>query len=320
MTRTTILFGALSALLLALSTAHADPDLQGDAPVQETHELPRFKNCFVFTLRLDFNNVENFNCLDEQDLLQAAGAQVTLTRDELAYHTSLSGDGVAAALYRVGLGYTVQGIVFGPYLQADGTDQLKTPSSPAKELETIVEGGLVQALVSPFPGEEDFWRIRGGAAQSNSGIDTTTLVGEIIPTNVLAEIGVYHGLNGVPILINFSPEIMLQYDHLNDGPRKYLLFASSYSAVRIGPQLNLSLYPERSLGDFFEQFFISEVIHLSDNSLSGRKYWWNQTSLNYSFPGDIGKHFGLALSYGIGNSEANANQTSQLKIGLTVKN
>ena len=322
-----------SALIVAfglLLLSSRDATWADESPQSGPDTCPHF----AFTLRLDFNNVGFFKC-DKASLVEAEGAQFSATFDELAHHTSVSGDGITALIVREQGGNDgIIGVVFGPYIQADGSYQFKSQSSPFKETGTLIEGGFVQVQYNP-PGTADneYFRLRGGPEQSSSGIDTTTIVGEWLPTtSPLSAIPLGEPKDVGHVTFVLSPELMFQYDQLSEGPRKFLLFSSGDSAFRIGPQISLWLYPKTctptapeprrcdgydypSEDSFWGRVSVNFIGHISDDTASGRQYAWGLATLNFT----VTPNFGLSASYGIGNSEATANRTSQIKLGLSAK-
>jgi hypothetical protein len=314
--------------LIAPYAAHA-----ADSPPRSERDC----QTVVPTLRLDFNNVGFFKC-DADTLVESQGAQISATFDQLAHHTSISGDGIAALIVRpkIGNGDGVIGLVFGPYIQADGTYQFKSQASPQKQTSTLVEGGFIQVNFNP-PGtaSNEYFRFRAGAQQSSTGASSTTMVGEWLPYlpmgwGFIPPLGRTFNEGSLDLVL--TPEVVLQYDHLDAGPRSAVLFSTGASALRIGPQIGLLLSPKTctntdtephrcdgadnpSHNSLLGLLSLNLIAHISDDTSSGRRYAWGMATLTYNWT----PNFGLSASYGAGNSEATANQTSQIKLGLSIK-
>jgi hypothetical protein len=281
-----------------------------------------------FILRQDFTDISLLSCPND-GLKNAVGTRVTLTFDELAHTTAVSVDGLAAGVVRIlgdkNPGNTFLGVVFGPYLQGNEMYQFESSTKPSKTVDTLTAGGYVEfGFDNPFiPQAANYYRIRGGEQFGNSGIGSNTFVSEWLPVYETLHIGTPYFIPGTIFGFQCSPELMAQYDQLEYGPNKYLLFSKDNDAFRIGPEVVLKLFldPRLVLDEPFhaiaEHASVSITYHASWDTYSGRDYSWLQTTLTYNL-NDAG-NFALSASYGYGNAEATANMTSQIKVGLAAK-
>lgn len=325
-----MVFGFLGVGLCAQALADSGPP----APLV-AKDAPTSCALLDWTLRLDFSNIDLLTCRENGFLPYQQGALLSWAQDELAHTHSGSGEGVAALMvHLIGEYKPFIGLVAGPYLQGDGTYQFASASTPIKRSDTVTEGGFLQfGFRDGFidPSSQEYFRFRGGEAEATTGIKTTDFVAEWVPRATLnfwgCKVGIYKPTElpcGTEPFISvkylFTPELMIQSDHLDDGPRKYLLFAHKTSDLRIGPQLSLAVSPYYALPcnsweQFANKWTLSTVYHLATETMAGRGYAWVQTSLTYNALDFLG----VSVSYGAGNSETSGNVTSEIKIGLTLK-
>jgi hypothetical protein len=290
-----------------------------------------------FVLRSDFNDLGPLTC--PTDYASAQGSAFSVTNNVLTRQFSTSLDGLAAYVWRFGYkdpnpndDQTLIGFSLGPYLQGDGTYQLQPTPSQSRTSDTLTAGAFAQlSLYNPFlrsTGGIDNFRFRAGEVTANTGTLSTAFVGEWIPAYRLGPLnfGIQGGIPRTGIIYTFSPEVMVQYDQLDGGPNKYLLFSSSYQALRIGPELVVQFaFDPQTLPSFIPSDVRSVLAttsalatyHSSSDVYSGREYSWTQASITYSFGND--GHFGISGSYGYGNSETTGNLTSQFKLGFSAK-
>jgi hypothetical protein len=302
---------------------------------QSGSDIPPFPTCghgpLGFILRQDFTDISLFDCPDSTTLKNAVGSRVTSTFDELAHTTQVSVDGLAAAVIKVpGNGVPVKAFIFGPYVQGSDASQFATASSPSKETETVTAGGFFEIGLNNglAPGSlntygQTYLRVHGGETFGNSGIGSNTFVGEWIPVYQPWYIGTQRALPDGIIHYAFGPELMVQYDELEYGKNKYLLFETNREALRIGPDFVTKFWIEDCPygGSLFctvvKQTTLSVTYHASWDVYSSRRYSWVQPTLTYNF--NEAGNVALSLSYGYGNSEVTANNTSQIKLGLAAK-
>jgi hypothetical protein len=276
---------------------------------------------FDFLLRRDFNDVGWFLC--PQGPPQSIGGQISATSNLLKGQESLSADAVAAAVYRVtGNHAPFVGVALAPFVQLDGTNQFPSESAAFATNDTITPGGLIELGTTHFGGES-FFRIRDGEVFAPQGIASNSFVAEWIPS--FPDLYIHYPIHNIAGLFNmdFDPELMVQYDELNWGPNKYLLFATNNSALRIGPEAVMWLdvapslkYPA-FLNDLFKSTFLGVTYHASEDTDSGRKYSWVLATLTHNFTPDGA--YAISASYGYGNAEQTAIPTSQVKISFSAK-
>jgi len=279
------------------------------------------KNSINVELRRDFFSFDTVACPTPGSLSQDQGAQVSATFDELAKQTSASLDGVVALLIRHyfsgGLGLpgdtSPTGLAFGPFVQFDGTNYFESATSPSKTTETVTAGGVAQiGFNNVFGLGEDNFRLRAGEIDAPSAaIVSNTVVAEWIPYYAFSR----DQFQLSPIVFRVIPEVILQYDRLVSGPNKYVLFADNNYALRIGPEVQLRIWVAHSSDPILSKMLFTVTYHASNETYTGREFSWVQAGLTYN----LTDHFGLSASYGYGNSEITANNTSQIKLGLSGK-
>jgi hypothetical protein len=330
-----VLFGRVIIWVICSFTASAVARADDGGPISGAPNLdPLIGECkenkgsLGFILRQDFTDISLFECPTADNLKKAVGSRLSLTFDELAHTTSISVDGLAAgALRYYGDGRQFEGVVLGPYVQGTGMYQFESPSAPSKTIDTVTAGGYAEfGFNDPLVHWQNYFRIRGGEVYGNSGmIGSDTVIGEWMPVydTDTVHIGTSSYIKGTKIDYQFSPELLVEYDQLVYGPKKYLLFSTSNDALRIGPEGVLKLWVDsRRIGDQFletiaDRTIISITYHASWDTYSGRSYSWLQSVLTYNL--DPGGHVALSAGYGYGNSETTANMTSQFKVGLAGK-
>lgn len=288
-----------------------------------------------FSLRSSFNDLGPLSC--PRSFLSAEGATVSAA-DNLATGQKSAPivDGLAAVDYRFRGSGDFHGFAVGGYFLTNDTYIPQPTSSQAQNGYTLTPGGFAEvAFDDPFTtaalGQDDI-RFRGGEAYSSTGTRSSTFVGEWIPAydfrlrNLFPiNIGVPQPLTRTsPFWYTLSPELMVQYDHLDGGPNKYLIFSSRDEDFRIGPQVILLLVADPNklpplppiMHNLLANSSVSLTNHESWDAYTGKPYSWTAVSATYTIPQTI---FGVTGSLGYGNSEATGNKTAQIKIGLAIK-
>jgi len=207
-----------------------------------------------FSLRSDFNDLGPLTC--PHGLVSAQGATLSLGNNLLTGQYSASADGLAALAYRYygEENSDLYGASFGPFVQGDDTYQFEPSKSQTPNGDTITAGGFGEvASKNPFArsvGGIDDFRIRGGEVLGSTRTTSDSLVGEYIPSYQFPRpftIGNTAEIGDTPLLYTFSPEVMVQYDLLESGPNKYMLFSSKNEALRVGPEVVFNLYVDKRL-------------------------------------------------------------------------
>jgi hypothetical protein len=311
--------GTLCAIIgLAVAqagAAHAQQATPAVAPADQNvtrNATPATLTPF-FSLQSDFNNlplVPNPSCTACQ-----AGALVSAKFDELAKTTSAVVDGTvfAGGIYSSSSGLHV---VFGGFFQSEGTNQFATGSMANKASDLLTPGGFIQMdFQDPIFDRTQSIRLRSGDAFASSGTRNATTVLEWQPH--LPARATQFPL-GYWVEAAWAPELMIQYDHLVGGPATYAIFRSHDQALRIGPQVSLSLYCNafRCAADSWaSKLALTVTGHVSGDALGDRGYGFVQTMVSYQ----LTPIFGLSASYGYGDADATGNAQSQIKLGLSVK-
>jgi len=297
---------------------------------------------FSLVVRSDFSDLGPLNCT--HDLISAQGATLSWANNLLTRQNSAALDGLVALDYTyIGApGSDLVGFSVAPYLQGNDTYQFQPTKSQAINGDTVTAGGFAEiAFVNPFlkaaanpltVGFDDF-RIREGAAFASTGTRSDSFVFEWIPSYQLGRyrnIGLPNEIGASALYYTISPELMVQYDHLDGGPNKNLIFSTNNQALRVGPEVVLQFNIEKdalptSVPKLLREFLgnTSALItnHESWDTYTGKEYSWTAISVSYTFPGynNGPSHLGVSTSYGFGNSEATGNVTRQAKLGLAVK-
>jgi hypothetical protein len=292
---------------------------------------------FSFLLRSDFTDLGPLSCT--HDSATAQGATFSWANNLLTGQNSVAADGVAAfdfTCYDPDTGKCggpgLQGFSIGPYLQGDNTYQFEPTKSQAHNGYTPTPGGFVEvALNSPFgfTGNDDF-RFRDGEAFASTNTNSNSFVGEWMPNYNFGNyrnIGFANEIGVTGIYYIPAPELMVQYDRLDAGTSKNLIFSTRNESLRIGPQLSVQFLldknkiPDGPLYNFLSGSSVTVTNHESWDDYSGREYSWTQVAITYTAPAPPGDQlrFGATASYGYGNSEATGNKTNQVKVGLAVK-
>ena len=291
---------------------------------------------FHVLLRNDFSDLGPLSCTHSQ--VSAQGATFSYANNLLTGQNSAAGDGLLALEYT----YINRAATFfkagamGAYIQADDTYQFQPTSKQLQNGNTLTPGGFAEVVLvnQVFGYGWDDFRIRGGEAIVNTGTRSDTFVGEWIPTYRLGhqiQLALPTQLGSAPISYTFTPELMVQYDHFDGGPKTALLFASRNEALRVGPQFQLILTPDTHISSFVSADWasilqrVSLILtnHESWDQYTGKEYSWSAVALSYTFPPWLkfpnAPSFGLSASFGAGNSEGSGNYTKQFKIGLAAK-
>jgi hypothetical protein len=310
-----IVVGVFSVFCLCAfaATARAQNATIMAAPDNQSAKL----NCLpvVPVLRSDFTQVGTFDCVPPgkpTDLFRQDGTVASFKYDELSHTTSASIDGLGALAIRVyGDTNGLLGLVAGPFIQGDGTYDFRSATSRSKTLDTLTSGVFAQFGVNDnLFGDDDYFRLRAGAVNGNAGITSNTFVGEWLPVGGSYMIGLPSRIGS--LFYVFSPELMVQYDQLDSGPNKYLLFADRKYALRVGPEFVIKLWL-----DHFDDLTFNLTYHPSVEVYSGRWFSWLQTTLQYNLVKE--GYVAISTSFGLGNTETTANRASQFKLGISVK-
>jgi hypothetical protein len=311
----------LTMPVFASETAQSQPGGQPSAPDPTCGPIVPF-------LRSDFTEVTLFECPTADNLLKTQGALLSYKYDDFKKQSSGSLDGVGGFVYRyIPTDAAVfRGIMFGPYVQGDGTYGFQSPySSTANPIETLTTGAFVEFGMQDFATDSShYFRIRGGQVSSNSGLSAATFTGEWIPAFNIGNFNVGTPYNLGKAFVELDPEVMIQYDEYTSGPRTYLLFQSHTQALRVGPEALVKFYTNKSEdgNDPFTKNILNKLLltltcHVSRDVDSDRNFLWTQAALTYSFGPE--NSFGATVSYGLGNLEMSGTWVNQIKAGLSVK-
>lgn len=294
-----------------------------------------------FLLRSDFTDLGPLSCT--HDKASAQGAALSWTNNLFTGQNSAAADGLAIVDYTCfwtcGPSF-VKGYSIGPYLQFDDTYQFEPSKAQDTNGYTMTPGAFGEVLFRTGGIYSDI-RLRDGEAFANTSVAgqsrANAFVAEWSPSFALgpgAAIGFSREFLNTPIYYVIVPELMVQHDHLDEGPSAATIFSTSRESLRVGPQvaLQLQLNPADLGHDWFSEILGSTTTsvtnHESWDEYSNRQYTWTQVSFTYtpqprgagsSPPGVNAPAFGVIASYGYGNAEASGIKTNQIKIGLAVK-
>jgi hypothetical protein len=285
-------------------------------------------------LRSDFTDLGAASCT--HTLLSSQGATFSETNNMLTNQNSASVDGLVAYDYTKLFPRTsfIRGISIGPYLQADDSYQFQPTGTQLINGYTLTPGAFLEINVKniiPLPHSGiDTFRIRDGEAFVNTGTRSNSFVFEWIPNYYIADqfhLGQPDWIGRTGIVYTLNPELMVQYDHFDGGPKTQLLFASRFEALRVGPQFAVifnfdpTFLPPQL--QFLQKCSVQLTNHESWEQYTGKEYNWSQASFTYTIPPPTSSpnapNFGVTASFGYGNSETTGNLTKQVKIGLAAK-
>jgi hypothetical protein len=291
---------------------------------------------FHVLLRSDFNDLGPLSCTHSQ--VSAQGATFSYGKNLLTNQNTVAGDGLLALEYTYAneSAAFLEGAAIGAYIQADNTYQFQPTSTQLHDGYTLTPGGFAEVVLGNqfFGGGSDDFRVRYGEAFVNTGTRSNTFVGEWIPSYRLGkqiQLALPTQLGSAPISYTFTPELMVQYDHFDGGPKTASLFASRNEALRVGPQFQLILTPDSHISNFasadwaaiLQRCSLTLINHESWDEYTGKEYSWSAIALSYTFAPWLkfpnAPSFGLSASFGAGNSEASGNYMKQFKIGLAAK-
>lgn len=316
-----------AAGLLACALAAPLPALADNVPPPDPARVTDpWSYSYDLMVRGSFTDIPLFPKSKADSRFEAEGAQFSFAMNRLNGQTGLSVDGLGAAVLRA---QKSDIIVTGVYVQGDGTYNFDTATLPSKRSDSVTYGAFVQAgFDSPiFAGVQDYVRLRAGYNDGSLGTTSISAVGEWAPY--------FHALRprelgDSGLMLSPTPELMVEYDHFNDGSRSARLFQVHDDALRIGPQINVKLFlrsdqghaacdPAHPFADVLHCWSASLTYHVADDTYTGRGYYATQEVLNYNLTSADGVTFGLSAGYTYGNSETSGNPSSQFKIGLSVK-
>jgi len=292
---------------------------------------------FSILVRSDFSDLGPLSCT--HDLISAQGATFSATNNLLTSKNSLSGDGLIAFDYTRydGNADIFKGFSIGAFVQADDTYQLQSAANQPYNGYALTSGGFAEfAVFNKFAHGIDNFRVRDGEATASTGTRSNSFVAEWIPQYVTSidylslGLPVRVGPPPSPLWYSFSPELMVQYDRFDSGPKTAAIFASGIDALRVGPQMTLRFAVEEEnlpaawdprFRSFLANSSVSITNHESWEQYTGKQYAWTAAVYSYTFPGanKQSSHIGLSASYGFGSSESSGNLTKQAKVGLAVK-
>ena len=118
----------------------------------------------------------------------------------------------------------------------------------------------------------------------------------------------------------FNPSVLIQYAEVN-GPN-VLQFNGRSRALRLGPQLQLTYYPNKTIdsGDSFialSRLSAGVSYHWAREMVSGRPFDLFATNVSYAL--DPAGHLAISATYQKGRDESTGISINQILVGLTGK-
>jgi hypothetical protein len=313
---------ALAALPNATEASAAPARVADRVPLPaKQDEAPNraYERCrgFVPLLRKDWKDIGIANC--PQSVAKATGAEISYSRDQIKQNTNWSLDGTAALLYNFA-GAGSYSTSTGVYVTANRSTNSAVPEADANA-NKLAYGGVFEygTVNSGDVYSASYFRVRGGSVEDRIKKTTASnLTLEWLPVyEDYSRVHIHSPFRpfaGVPLIVRFDPSLLVQYASIVNGSRP-LAFNDMNRALRIGPQLAMTLYPGTS--DFFSHFVGAVSYHWAYETYSGRGLSLFQSSLTYNFDKD--GYIGLTGSYGRGNDEDTGALSNIYKISLTGK-
>ncbi len=298
----------------ARAAGHVPPSAERDDAPNNAHAKCRG---FVPLLRKDWKDIGIANC--PQDVAKATGAEISYSRDQIKQNANWSLDGTAALLYNfagAGSYYTST----GGYVTANRSTNSAVSEADANA-DKLAYGGVFEygTVTSGDVYSANYFRLRGGGVEDRIRQTTASnLTFEWLPVyDDYSRVHIHSPFKpfaGLPLIVRFDPSLLVQYAGIVNGSRP-LAFNDRSRALRIGPQLTMTLYPGTS--DFFSHFAGSVSYHWAYEAYSGRGLSLFQSSLTYNLDKD--GYIGLTGSYGRGHDEDTGARSDIYKISLTGK-
>jgi hypothetical protein len=271
---------------------------------------------FVPLLRQDWTDIDFATCPQTVD--KATGAQISYSDDQVKKNTSWTVDGTAALLYNFSAGNLEMST--GAYVTVDRTTN-SAVSAASSNVDKLAYGGVFEfgTSTSNDPYSANYFRIRGGGVEDHLMQTTSSNVTfEWLPVyedhSFIHIQSPFTPIPGVPFILRFDPVLLIQYASIVGGT-KPLAFNNLDQALRIGPQLTLTMYS--GTDDFWSHFTGHVTYHEAYETYSGRELSWLQTSLTYNL--DKAGHLGLTGSYQRGPDEDTGVFSKIYKLSLTAK-
>jgi hypothetical protein len=271
-----------------------------------------------FVLRKDFSDIDLFTAVSANS--EADGAELSWTRDRTAKDTIWSADGVAAIAYSyITNNYSsVVGFAVAPYAKFNEEFHSNPDNS---DTNVVTAGGSGEIGIHNILGLRgvDYFRARWARTDdrvANTRADQVT--GEWIPTYLRLR----GEIPGTRLIVNFRPELMVQYDRQADGLPPSL-FSGQQQALRVGPEATLKLNvltSGLSLPAWLETLASltgTVTYHWWTETYSHRNSSWLTTALTYNLDKD--GNVALSASYKRGMIEETGKQADIVKISLTAK-
>lgn len=276
---------------------------------------------FGFLLRQDWKDMGYGNCPDTID--KATGAQVSYTDDRVAANRIWAVHGTTAIVYNANIPnkpdtYSFSRIGFGGYATVNRLTNSAT-SQAKSNIDTAAYGGFaILALATPVDvGWTHWFRIRGGGVENHlKDITNVNVTGEWLPVNPNWYFHRPFQPLGLPTIIRFDPELIVQYDSVQ-GKNQILTFNNRPDSLRVGPQLAVKILPPPGASDFLARFNGNVSYHWMYETYSGKKLNWFDSSLTYNL--DQAGNFGLTGSYSRGQDENTGADTNLYKLSLSGK-
>jgi hypothetical protein len=278
----------------------------------------------TFILRQNWKDVGNAAgaaCPDSPD--KAQGAQISFANDRVANNRTVTINGTAALLYNSVTGnppspFIPYAMSFGAYTTVNDISN-SAASSLKSNIDTLAYGGLLD-LGFNTPTGANFFMLRAGVTEDN--IKDTTAASAVFDwspvVNPLYIHFPYHFASfGLPIITRFDPDLVARFDSAT-GNNQLLAFNNRHDALRLGPELALTILPDPGyLSGPLSRFVGLVGFDAWYETYSKQELWWFTSSLTYNL--DEAGNFGIQGTYKRGRDENTGNMTNIYTIGLSGK-
>jgi hypothetical protein len=290
----------------------------------------QFSPCagWKFILRQDWKDLGNAAgaaCPGPADAAQ--GAQISFANDLAARNRIATINGTAAVIFNSITGDvpapTPYAVTFGAYTTVDNVSN-SAASQLKGNVDTLAYGGLVNLGFTNSVGA-NYFMLRGGVVE-DFGKNITAANAVLDWSPVVAPLFIhypYHLMRvGIPIIARFDPDLVARFDSATGkdatGKDQVLAFNNRQNALRVGPELALTILPDPGYvtGPLarFSALFGYDIWY---ETYSRRQIGWFTSSVNYNI--DEAGNFGIKATYNSGQNVNTGKGANIYTIGLSGK-
>jgi hypothetical protein len=218
---------------------------------------------------------------------------------------------------------TPYAVTFGAYTTVDNVSN-SAASQLKGNVDTLAYGGLVNLGFTNSVGA-NYFMLRGGVVE-DFGKNTTAANAVLDWSPVVAPLFIhypYHLMRvGIPIIARFDPDLVARFDSATGkdatGKDQILAFNNRQNALRVGPELALTILPDPGYvtGPLarFSALFGYDIWY---ETYSRRQIGWFTSSVNYNI--DEAGNFGIKATYNSGQNVNTGKGANIYTIGLSGK-